>query len=63
MLPTKTLTIDSTKYYEYSVVVPEFKATYLVMVDSNHEIVIREAIARAITTKKIPIVITKVSHN
>ena len=63
MPPSKIVTIHHERYYEYEVLVPAYKTTHLVRIDSNEGIVIRDAIAQAITNGKIPIIITKVSHN
>lgn len=63
MPPSKVITIDNEKYYEYEVLVSEYKTKHLVKIDSNEHIVIKEAIAEAVISSKIPIIITKVSHN
>ena len=63
MATSKVVTINHEKYYEYEVLVPEYKTKHLVKIDSNEHIVIRDSIAQAITNYTIPIIITKVSHN
>ena len=63
MATSKVVTINHEKYYEYEVLVPEYKTKHLVKIDSNEHIVIKEAIAEAVINGKLPIVITKVSHN
>ena len=63
MATSKVVTINHEKYYEYSVVIPEYKTKHFVKIDSNTDIVIRDAIALAVVTLTIPILITKVSHS
>ena len=63
MATSKIIFIDNEQYYEYSVVIPEYKTNHLVKIDSNTDIVIRDAIAHAVVTFTIPILITKVSHS
>ena len=63
MAISKFIPVNHDEYDEYAVVIEKYTTIHKVNKNSNAEIIIRHAIAAAIISIKIPIIITKVSHN